>query len=104
MCVDVEGAGGYLDLAHGGSFRGGPDSYPHQDLGPNPAPGIGFTPGPDSGPSGAPPTTNFNNIQVPPGAHAPANTPAELAPPTGRDPAPPPTRPRVDDALTFVPV
>uniref|UniRef100_A0A3B4WX38 Vacuolar protein sorting-associated protein VTA1 homolog n=1 Tax=Seriola lalandi dorsalis TaxID=1841481 RepID=A0A3B4WX38_SERLL len=36
----------------------------------------------ESGPSG-PPTTSFNNIHIPPGAHAPANTPAELPPPTG---------------------
>lgn len=116
--ADVWGADGYSGLAHGGSFRGGPDLYPHQDQGPNPAPEIGFTPAPDSGPSGAPPTTNFNNIHIPPGAHAPANTPAELAPPTGRDPGPDPVssgHPRwekvlnsnrlyIDDMLTFDPM
>ncbi|XP_049446145.1 vacuolar protein sorting-associated protein VTA1 homolog isoform X3 [Epinephelus fuscoguttatus] len=72
-------------LSHGGSFRAEPSSgSPHQDqsLGPGPAPGIGFTPVPGSGPSG-PPTTTYNNIHIPPGAHAPANTPAELPPPTG---------------------
>uniref|UniRef100_A0A3Q2WMC4 Vesicle (multivesicular body) trafficking 1 n=1 Tax=Haplochromis burtoni TaxID=8153 RepID=A0A3Q2WMC4_HAPBU len=47
-----------------------------------PAPGIGFASGPGSAPSG-PPTTNYNNIHIPPGAHAPANTPAELPPPAG---------------------
>uniref|UniRef100_M4A3J8 Vacuolar protein sorting-associated protein VTA1 homolog n=1 Tax=Xiphophorus maculatus TaxID=8083 RepID=M4A3J8_XIPMA len=30
-----------------------------------------------------PPASNYNNIQIPPGAHAPANTPAELPPPSG---------------------
>lgn len=69
----------------GGSFRGGPpaDSYTNQDQGLGPAPGFGFTPGPGSGPPGAHTTTNFNNIHIPPGAHAPANTPADLPPPTG---------------------
>ncbi|XP_029985378.1 vacuolar protein sorting-associated protein VTA1 homolog isoform X2 [Sphaeramia orbicularis] len=56
---------------HGGSFRADPPSqdFQNQDrsLGP--------------GPSG-PPSANYNNIQIPPGAHAPANTPAELPPPT----------------------
>lgn len=81
--ADVEGADGCSGLAHGASFRGGLDSYPHQFQGPNSTPGISFTPAPDPGPSGAPPTaTIFNNIHIPPGAHAPANTPAELAPPT----------------------
>ncbi|XP_070781658.1 vacuolar protein sorting-associated protein VTA1 homolog isoform X3 [Enoplosus armatus] len=71
-------------LSHGGSFRAGPPSEPFEDqdqsLAPGPAPGIGFTPSPGSGPTA--PTTNFNNIHIPPGAHAPANTPAELPPPT----------------------
>ncbi|KAM7395853.1 hypothetical protein PAMA_007232 [Pampus argenteus] len=84
--ADEYGARGFSDqgFSHGGSFRGGPsseiDDY-NPSLGPGPAPGIGFTPGPESGPSG-PPTTNYNNIHIPPGAHAPANTPAELAPPS----------------------
>ncbi|XP_042359134.1 vacuolar protein sorting-associated protein VTA1 homolog isoform X2 [Plectropomus leopardus] len=80
----AEGVSGQ-GLSHGGSFRAEPSSgsFENQDqsLGPGPAPGIGFTPGPGPGPSG-PPTTNYNNIHVPPGAHAPANTPAELLPPT----------------------
>lgn len=79
------GAEGFSGPSHGGSFRGGPppNSYQDQDqdLGPGPGPGIGFTPSPGSGASG-PPTTNFNNIHIPPGAHAPANTPAEVPPPT----------------------
>eukprot|EP00066_Takifugu_rubripes_P020819 XP_011610085.1 PREDICTED: vacuolar protein sorting-associated protein VTA1 homolog isoform X1 [Takifugu rubripes] len=102
MEADVEGAEGYSGLAHGGSFRAGPDLYTHQDQGQNPAPGIGFTPGPESGPSGAPPTTNFNNIHIPPGAHAPANTPAELAPPTAEPVKPVPlprSAPTVDPSL-----
>lgn len=65
-------------FSYGASFRGDQN----QSLGPGQAPGIGFTPSPGSGPSG-PPNTNFNNIHIPPGAHAPANTPAELPPPTG---------------------
>ncbi|XP_034383133.1 vacuolar protein sorting-associated protein VTA1 homolog isoform X2 [Cyclopterus lumpus] len=79
--ADEYGAGGF---SQGASFRGGPPSgsFEEQDqsLGPGAGPGIGFSPG--AGPSG-PPTTNFNNIHIPPGAHAPANTPAELPPPTG---------------------
>ncbi|KAG7220526.1 hypothetical protein INR49_018053 [Caranx melampygus] len=94
-----------------GSFRGPPPSQTYEDqdqdqdqdksLGPGPAPGIGFTPGPGSGPSG-PPTTNYNNIHIPPGAHAPANTPAELPPPTAEavKPVPTPrTLPAVDPTL-----
>ncbi|XP_022593710.1 vacuolar protein sorting-associated protein VTA1 homolog isoform X2 [Seriola lalandi dorsalis] len=90
--------------SHGGSFRGGPPSQPYDDqdksLGPGPAPGIGFSPSPGAGPSG-PPTTSFNNIHIPPGAHAPANTPAELPPPTeGVKPVPMPrTVPTVDPTL-----
>lgn len=86
--VDEFGAEGFsgLGLSHGGSFRGGPPSQASEDQDhssvPGPAPGIGFASGPGSAPSG-PPTTNYNNIHIPPGAHAPANTPAELPPPTG---------------------
>lgn len=65
--------------SHEGSFRSGPPSH---DLSPGPSPGIGFAPGPGSVPTG-PPGTNYNNIQIPPGAHAPANTPAELQPFSG---------------------
>ncbi|XP_040920715.1 vacuolar protein sorting-associated protein VTA1 homolog isoform X3 [Toxotes jaculatrix] len=70
--------------SHGASFRGGPpsESYEDKSLHPGPSPGIGFTPSPGLGPSG-PPTTTYNNIHIPPGAHAPANTPAELPPPAG---------------------
>lgn len=90
--------------SHGGSFRAGPpsQSYGDQDQssGPGPAPGIGFSPGPGSGAS-APPTTNYNNIHIPPGAHAPANTPAELPPPTEAvKPVPVPrSMPTVDPTL-----
>uniref|UniRef100_A0A1A8GI08 Vacuolar protein sorting-associated protein VTA1 homolog n=1 Tax=Nothobranchius korthausae TaxID=1143690 RepID=A0A1A8GI08_9TELE len=81
--ADEFGAEGFSGQAfsHGGSFRGDP---PSQDpsLGPGPAPEIGFAPGPGPVPMD-PPTTNYNNIQIPPGAHAPANTPAELPPPSG---------------------
>uniref|UniRef100_A0A8P4KJD6 Vacuolar protein sorting-associated protein VTA1 homolog n=1 Tax=Dicentrarchus labrax TaxID=13489 RepID=A0A8P4KJD6_DICLA len=72
-----------------------------QSLSPGPAPGIGFTPSPGSGPSG-PPTTNFNNIHIPPGAHAPANTPAELPPPSAEAAKPVPlprSVPTVDPTL-----
>lgn len=84
--VDEFGAVGFSgqDLSLRGSVRGGPPYDQDQGLGPGPAPGIGFTPSPGSGASG-PPTTNFNNIHIPPGAHAPANTPAELPPPTGEN-------------------
>ncbi|XP_068433892.1 vacuolar protein sorting-associated protein VTA1 homolog [Clinocottus analis] len=95
------GAGGF---SHGASFRGGPPSgsFEERDQSPGPGagPGIGFAPGPGSVPSG-PPNTNFNNIHIPPGAHAPANTPAELPPPT--EPVKPVPVPRsmssVDPAL-----
>ncbi|CAJ1077757.1 vacuolar protein sorting-associated protein VTA1 homolog isoform X2 [Xyrichtys novacula] len=72
-------------FSHGGSIRAGPpsDTYESNDqsLGPGSAPGIGFTPSPGPGASG-PPNTNYNNIHIPPGAHAPANTPAEVPPPS----------------------
>ncbi|KAM8725337.1 vacuolar protein sorting-associated protein VTA1 homolog isoform 2-T2 [Acanthopagrus schlegelii] len=100
--ADEFGAVGFSgqDLSLRGSFRGGPPSDQDQDLGPGPAPGIGFTPSPGSGASG-PPTTNFNNIHIPPGAHAPANTPAELPPPTeAAKPVPlPRSVPAVDPTL-----
>ncbi|XP_028296279.1 vacuolar protein sorting-associated protein VTA1 homolog isoform X2 [Gouania willdenowi] len=68
--------------SHGGSFRGPPSSqnFNHQDPGFGSSSGIGFTPAP--GPSGPPPS-NYNNINIPPGAFAPANTPADVAPPSG---------------------
>uniref|UniRef100_A0A3Q3A2D8 Vesicle (multivesicular body) trafficking 1 n=1 Tax=Kryptolebias marmoratus TaxID=37003 RepID=A0A3Q3A2D8_KRYMA len=55
---------------------------------------------PGSVPTG-PPTTNYNNIQIPPGAHAPANTPAELQPPSdaGKPHPAPRSGPAVDPAL-----
>ncbi|XP_041814505.1 vacuolar protein sorting-associated protein VTA1 homolog isoform X2 [Chelmon rostratus] len=100
--ADEYGAEGQ-GFSHGGSFRGEQpsESYKNEDqsLGPGPAPGIGFTPGPGPGPTG-PPTTNFNNIHIPPGAHAPANTPAELPPPTAVKPVPlPRSVPTVDPTL-----
>uniref|UniRef100_I3KRA2 Vacuolar protein sorting-associated protein VTA1 homolog n=1 Tax=Oreochromis niloticus TaxID=8128 RepID=I3KRA2_ORENI len=72
------GAEGFSSLgpSHGGSFRG-------------------------SAPSG-PPTTNYNNIHIPPGAHAPANTPAELPPPAAEAVKPVPlprSVPTVDPTL-----
>ncbi|XP_026197892.1 vacuolar protein sorting-associated protein VTA1 homolog isoform X2 [Anabas testudineus] len=104
--ADEFGAEGFsgAGFSHGGSFRQDPTLQSHEDedksLGPGPAPGIGFTPGPASGPS-VPPTTNYNNIHIPPGAHAPANTPAELPPPTEAvKPVPMPRSvPTVDPAL-----
>ncbi|KAL4649172.1 hypothetical protein GN956_G7664 [Arapaima gigas] len=53
-------------------------------------------------PGAMPPTSGFNNIQIPPGAHAPANTPAEIPPPTGEPVKPVPvprTIPTVDPSL-----
>ncbi|XP_035534259.1 vacuolar protein sorting-associated protein VTA1 homolog isoform X2 [Morone saxatilis] len=104
--ADEYGAEGFSGqgFSQGGSFRGGApsESFRDQDqsLGPGSAPGIGFTPSPGSGPSG-PPTTNFNNIHIPPGAHAPANTPAELPPPSeAAKPVPlPRSVPTVDPTL-----
>lgn len=106
--ADDFGGEGFSGLGpfHGASFRGGSfrdpsvQSNEDQSLGPGPAPGIGFTPGPGLGPS-APPTTNYNNIHIPPGAHAPANTPAELPPPTdAAKPVPMPRSvPAVDPTL-----
>ena len=75
----------------GGSFQG-PQSPAHSqsstgyDQGPGPgygaegpgAPGFGQ----GSGAMGPPPS-NYNSIHVPPGSHAPANTPADLPPPAG---------------------
>uniref|UniRef100_A0AAQ5YAX0 Vacuolar protein sorting-associated protein VTA1 homolog n=1 Tax=Amphiprion ocellaris TaxID=80972 RepID=A0AAQ5YAX0_AMPOC len=69
--------------SHGASFRGDPPSQSFQ------------------GPSG-PPATNYNNIHIPPGAHAPANTPAELPPPTAEAAKPVPmprSVPTVDPTL-----
>ncbi|KAG7460951.1 hypothetical protein MATL_G00204370 [Megalops atlanticus] len=50
-------------------------------------------PAPSSQPSVPGGHTNFNNIQIPPGAHAPANTPAEVPPPA-EDPIKPVPAPR----------
>uniref|UniRef100_A0A3Q3XC17 Vacuolar protein sorting-associated protein VTA1 homolog n=1 Tax=Mola mola TaxID=94237 RepID=A0A3Q3XC17_MOLML len=54
-----------------------------------------------SGPEGPPTTTNYNNIHIPPGAHAPANTPAEVLPPAAAvKPVPlPRSVPTVDPTL-----
>ncbi|XP_016533345.1 vacuolar protein sorting-associated protein VTA1 homolog [Poecilia formosa] len=87
-------------FSHGGSFRADlPSQNQNQDQGP--APGIGFAQDPGSGPTG-PPASNYNNIQIPPGAHAPANTPAELPPPSGEAGKPLPAArsvPAVDPSL-----
>ncbi|KAL0967442.1 hypothetical protein UPYG_G00252280 [Umbra pygmaea] len=77
-----------LDEEYGAEGGGGP-SY-------NPQPGQPQSPShssqpdfryPDQGPGsmGGPPypPANFNNIHIPPGAHCPANTPAEIPPPAG---------------------
>ncbi|XP_019740630.1 vacuolar protein sorting-associated protein VTA1 homolog isoform X2 [Hippocampus comes] len=64
-----------LALSQGGSFRGG-GAASSQDAGGAAAPGIGFAGGSESGPSGPP-----GNVRVPPGAHAPANTPADSVKP-----------------------
>ncbi|KAM6965523.1 vacuolar protein sorting-associated protein VTA1 homolog [Aplochiton taeniatus] len=87
---EAEGGGG-------GSFR---DIHQDQDQGP--APGIGFHPGPGSGAVGPPPPNH--NIHIPPGAHAPANTPAELPLPAGEPikPVPVPRSiPAVDPSLYY---
>lgn len=83
FCLSEFGAEGFSgqSFSYGGSFRADlPSQNQNQNQGP--APGIGFAQDPGSGPSG-PPASNYNNIQIPPGAHAPANTPAELPPPSG---------------------
>ncbi|KPP75866.1 vacuolar protein sorting-associated protein VTA1-like [Scleropages formosus] len=57
---------------------------------------------PHADPGAMPPPSSFNNIQIPPGAHAPANTPAEIPPPTGEPVKPVPvprTVPAVDPSL-----
>ncbi|XP_029966295.1 vacuolar protein sorting-associated protein VTA1 homolog isoform X1 [Salarias fasciatus] len=105
--ADEFGAEGFSGQgpSYSGSFRGGPPSQTYDDqdqsLGPGPSAGIGFTPSVAPGPSG-PPTTNYNNIHIPPGAHAPANTPAELPPPTAEPVKPVPmprSVPSVDPTL-----
>ncbi|XP_024146927.1 vacuolar protein sorting-associated protein VTA1 homolog [Oryzias melastigma] len=87
-------------FSQGGSIRGTPPSQPFDGSDQGPPPGIGFDSNPGSVPSG-PPSTNFNNIQIPPGAHAPANTPAELPPPAeAAKPMPAPRSvPTVDPTL-----
>lgn len=100
------GASGFSGpgISQYGSFRGGVPAQNFEDqgfgTGPGPSPGIGFSAGPPA-PSG-PPSINYNNIQVPPGAHAPANTPAELPPPSAEPSKPVPTprtMPAVDPGL-----
>ncbi|KAJ8009088.1 hypothetical protein DPEC_G00085230 [Dallia pectoralis] len=65
-------------------------SYHSSQPGEPPSPSHSFQPGfggADQGPGsvGEPPypPANYNNIHIPPGAHCPANTPAEIPPPTG---------------------
>ncbi|XP_073672828.1 vacuolar protein sorting-associated protein VTA1 homolog [Garra rufa] len=53
-------------------------------------------------PSNQPPASNFSNIQIPPGSHAPANTPAEIPHPEAQPVKPMPvprTMPVVDPSL-----
>ncbi|CAB1440495.1 unnamed protein product [Pleuronectes platessa] len=104
--ADEFGAAGFSGFSQGGSFRGAPpsQSFDDQSQDPGPAPGFGFTPGPGQGPSApsGPGTINYNNVHIPPGAHAPANTPAELPPPAaeGVKPVPlPRSVPAVDPTL-----
>ncbi|XP_015241786.1 PREDICTED: vacuolar protein sorting-associated protein VTA1 homolog [Cyprinodon variegatus] len=102
-CISDEfGAEGFSgqSFSHGGSFRA---DLPSQDQNSNqgPAPGIGFSQDPGSAPGGQP-ASNYNNIQIPPGAHAPANTPAELPAPSGEAVKPMPAAravPNVDPSL-----
>ncbi|XP_038150218.1 vacuolar protein sorting-associated protein VTA1 homolog [Cyprinodon tularosa] len=93
--ADEFGAEGFSgqSFSHGGSFRA---DLPSQDQNSNqgPAPGIGFSQDPGSAPGGQP-ASNYNNIQIPPGAHAPANTPAELPAPSGEAVKPMPAAPAV---------
>ncbi|KAG9347536.1 hypothetical protein JZ751_005104 [Albula glossodonta] len=74
-----------------GAEGGGPSSLPYQ------SPPSYQPAGPGEG-TGSMPHTNFNNIQIPPGAHAPANTPAEVPAPTG-DPIKPVAAPRSAPAV-----
>ncbi|XP_064196218.1 vacuolar protein sorting-associated protein VTA1 homolog [Anguilla rostrata] len=75
-------------------YEAGTSSMPYQP------PASSQGPGPAGG-TGTMPHANFNNIQIPPGAHAPANTPAELPPPTDHvKPVPAPRgMPTVDPSL-----
>lgn len=85
LYLSVEfGAEGFSSqsFSQGGSVRGNPSPQSFDGSDQGPPPGIGFNANPGSVPSG-PPSTNYNNIQIPPGAHAPANTPADLPPPAG---------------------
>ncbi|XP_053567799.1 vacuolar protein sorting-associated protein VTA1 homolog [Bombina bombina] len=56
------------------------------------------------------PTANYTGIQIPPGAHAPANTPAEVPPHTGvgsntiNQPATPQNIPAIDPSLYNAPL
>uniref|UniRef100_A0A3P9I757 Vesicle (multivesicular body) trafficking 1 n=1 Tax=Oryzias latipes TaxID=8090 RepID=A0A3P9I757_ORYLA len=87
-------------FSQGGSVRGNPSPQSFDGSDQGPPPGIGFNANPGSVPSG-PPSTNYNNIQIPPGAHAPANTPADLPPPAeAAKPMPAPRSvPAVDPTL-----
>ncbi|XP_064847098.1 vacuolar protein sorting-associated protein VTA1 homolog isoform X3 [Oncorhynchus masou masou] len=73
------------DEEYGAEGGGGPSSQSAQpQSSPHSQPGFG-DPNQGSGSMGGPPypPTNYNNINIPHGAHCPANTPAELHPPTG---------------------
>lgn len=81
-----------------GAEGGGPSFAPQ---GPPPSQ-PSFHSGPADPGSASVPPPNYNNIQIPPGSHAPANTPAELPRPTGEPVKPVPvprTMPAVDPSL-----
>ncbi len=59
-----------------GAEGGGPSEAPHNP--PQSQPSF------HDHPSNQPPASNFTNIQIPPGSHAPANTPAEIPHPEGK--------------------
>uniref|UniRef100_A0A3Q2PFD7 Vesicle (multivesicular body) trafficking 1 n=1 Tax=Fundulus heteroclitus TaxID=8078 RepID=A0A3Q2PFD7_FUNHE len=85
-------------LKNGETPQSGPIGMDGDEENSNEAPGIGFAPGP----TGPPASSNYNNIQIPPGAHAPANTPAELPAPSGEAAKPTPAGrsvPAVDPSL-----
>lgn len=61
-----------------GAEGGGPSQSFLDPVQPQPSFSEGLT---DQGPAVSPP--NYNNIQIPPGSYAPANTPADLPRPSG---------------------
>ncbi|XP_061610920.1 vacuolar protein sorting-associated protein VTA1 homolog isoform X3 [Phyllopteryx taeniolatus] len=79
---EADGDEGFSGCAimQGGSFRGvGGASSQDPGSGGTAVSGIGFTGGAESVLSGPP--SNLGNVHIPPGAHAPANTPADAVKP-----------------------